>query len=156
MTAVSCPSSFQGWSLLLIGPFLDRYVSEKWVFHYSWTSAALVCLAVSCSLAVGVNLSQFACLGRFSAVSFQVPPPPPPPPSTNPAPHPLKLKPNIQVVLRLHSPHPPPPNTHLAFHHDLLRISGGGGGYIKSAFSPTYAPPRSPRPPLESQVEVEI
>ena len=62
----------QGWSLLLIGPFLDRYVADDWVFRYTWSTAALICLAVSCSLAVGVNLSQFACLGRFSAVSFQV------------------------------------------------------------------------------------
>lgn len=63
----------QGWSLMLIGPFLDRYVAQDWVFRYNWTTAALVCLTVSCSLAVGVNLSQFACLGRFSAVSYQVP-----------------------------------------------------------------------------------
>lgn len=64
----------QGWSLMLIGPFLDRYVAQEWVFRYNWSTAALVCLAVSCSLAVGVNLSQFACLGRFSAVSYQAPP----------------------------------------------------------------------------------
>ena len=60
---------------MLIGPFLDRYVAHEWVFRYDWSTAALVCLAVSCSLAVGVNLSQFACLGRFSAVSYQVPAP---------------------------------------------------------------------------------
>lgn len=60
---------------MLIGPFLDRYVAQDWVFQYNWSTAALVCLAVSCSLAVGVNLSQFACLGRFSAVSYQVPVP---------------------------------------------------------------------------------
>ena len=27
---------------------------------------------LSCSIAVGTNLSQFICIGRFSAVSFQV------------------------------------------------------------------------------------
>jgi hypothetical protein len=57
---------------MLIGPMLDRHVSRAWVFNYEWTAAALACLLVSCALAVGVNLSQFACLGRFSAVSFQV------------------------------------------------------------------------------------
>jgi drug/metabolite transporter (DMT)-like permease len=29
-------------------------------------------LALSCFIAIGVNLSQFICIGRFSAVSFQV------------------------------------------------------------------------------------
>ncbi len=62
----------QGVSLLLIGPFLDRYMSAAWVFHWSYTTNALAMLAVSCVCAVGVNISQFACLGRFSAVSFQV------------------------------------------------------------------------------------
>lgn len=34
-------------------------------------------MVVSCTLAVLVNVSQFMCLGRFSAVSFQVRFPPP-------------------------------------------------------------------------------
>jgi len=29
-------------------------------------------IVVSCSIAVGTNLSQFICIGRFTAVSFQV------------------------------------------------------------------------------------
>lgn len=29
-------------------------------------------LVLSCALAVGVNISQFKCLGRFTAGSFQV------------------------------------------------------------------------------------
>ncbi|KAK9806341.1 hypothetical protein WJX72_010712 [[Myrmecia] bisecta] len=62
----------QGWSLLVLGPFLDRYVSSSWVFQYDWNVPALFILAMSCSCAVLVNVSQFACLGRFSAVSFQV------------------------------------------------------------------------------------
>ncbi len=62
----------QGWTLLLIGPFLDRYVSSSWVFDFSYTFPALVFLVLSCSMAVFVNISQFMCLGRFSAVSFQV------------------------------------------------------------------------------------
>ncbi len=61
----------QAWSLLLIGPFLDRYVVHQWVFQYDYRSAAVACLALSCAVAVGVNVSQFACLGRFSAVSYQ-------------------------------------------------------------------------------------
>ena len=61
----------QAWSLLLIGPFLDRYVVHQWVFQYDYRTAAMACLALSCAVAVGVNVSQFACLGRFSAVSYQ-------------------------------------------------------------------------------------
>ena len=62
----------QGWTLLLIGPFLDRYVSSSWVFDFSYNFPAMVFLLLSCSMAVFVNISQFMCLGRFSAVSFQV------------------------------------------------------------------------------------
>uniref|UniRef100_A0A0E0J6V6 Sugar phosphate transporter domain-containing protein n=2 Tax=Oryza nivara TaxID=4536 RepID=A0A0E0J6V6_ORYNI len=42
----------QAGSLLLVGPFFF--------------------LTLSCVIAIGVNLSQFICIGRFSAVSFQV------------------------------------------------------------------------------------
>ena len=62
----------QAWTLLLLGPFLDRYISHNWVFNYDWNVPALTFLALSCACAVGVNVSQFMCLGRFSAVSYQV------------------------------------------------------------------------------------
>ena len=42
------------------------------MFDYAWTSRAALTLLISCTAAVAVNVSQFACLGRFSAVSFQV------------------------------------------------------------------------------------
>ena len=61
----------QGWSLLLVGPFLDRYMSNAWVSSWDYHTAAVGMLMLSCICAVGVNISQFACLGRFSAVSFQ-------------------------------------------------------------------------------------
>ena len=64
----------QGVTLLVIGPFLDRYVSGEWASEYIWTNAAVGVLALSCFFAIFVNLSQFACLGRFSAVSYQVRP----------------------------------------------------------------------------------
>ena len=62
----------QAWTLLLAGPFLDRYISASWVFNYDWNVPALTFLGLSCACAVGVNVSQFMCLGRFSAVSYQV------------------------------------------------------------------------------------
>jgi N6-adenosine-specific RNA methylase IME4 len=62
----------QGWSLLLIGPFLDYFVVDAWVLDYNWRTAAAIAFGASCALAVLVNLSQFMCLGRFTAVSYQV------------------------------------------------------------------------------------
>eukprot|EP00891_Asterochloris_glomerata_P006769 jgi/Astpho2/6769/Aster-07215 len=62
----------QGWTLLLLGPFIDRLVSGLWVFNYEVNVPALTILSISCGCAVFVNVSQFMCLGRFSAVSFQV------------------------------------------------------------------------------------
>lgn len=81
LLAVTAP--IQGAMLLAVGPAVDRWVSGgKSVLAYSpplgsssslfGASGAWVCLAFSCLVAVGVNLSQFACLGRFSAVTFQV------------------------------------------------------------------------------------
>ena len=136
MPAGATPPLPQAWSLLLVGPFLDKLVTADWVFSYTFTAggwvrggavrggavrcgavrcdapicSALKCsripignvpanvhtdsctlhcrrcrraaaaaaagamfvLIASCSLAVLVNVSQFMCLGRFSAVSFQV------------------------------------------------------------------------------------
>ncbi|GAB4814419.1 hypothetical protein N2152v2_001465 [Parachlorella kessleri] len=62
----------QAASLLLFGPFIDKLVSSTWVFSYSFSAGALVFLMLSCGLAVLVNISQFMCLGRFTAVTFQV------------------------------------------------------------------------------------
>ncbi|KAK2076375.1 hypothetical protein QBZ16_000900 [Prototheca wickerhamii] len=58
----------QAWTLLLMGPFVDKVVSGTWVFQYQPYYGAMFCLAASCLLAVLVNVSQFMCLGRFSAV----------------------------------------------------------------------------------------
>ena len=55
-----------------MGPFLDRYITGDWVHSYQWSRASTLLAAASCAAAVGVNVSQFACLGRFSAVSYQV------------------------------------------------------------------------------------
>ena len=67
-----CTISLQGLTLLMMGPALDYYIKNDWVTNYTWTSAALAALALSCGSAVAVNVSQFMCLGRFSALSYQV------------------------------------------------------------------------------------
>jgi solute carrier family 35 protein E3 len=62
----------QGCMLLVLGPFIDRLVSGSWVGRYTLTTPGLACLLASCAISVVVNISQFMCLGRFSAVTFQV------------------------------------------------------------------------------------
>ncbi|RRT46714.1 hypothetical protein B296_00054279 [Ensete ventricosum] len=39
--------------------------------HFTFGSIAFF-IVLSCTIAVGTNLSQFICIGRFTAVSFQV------------------------------------------------------------------------------------
>lgn len=70
--AHACAAWPQGMMLLLTGPFIDKLVSRQWITSYILTFPALQCLALSCAIAVLVNISQFMCLGRFSAMTFQV------------------------------------------------------------------------------------
>ncbi|KAH7520747.1 UDP-rhamnose/UDP-galactose transporter 4 [Ziziphus jujuba] len=62
----------QAASLLLVGPFLDYWLTSKRVDTFNYTFISLVFIILSCTIAVGTNLSQFICIGRFTAVSFQV------------------------------------------------------------------------------------
>ncbi|XP_010904726.1 UDP-rhamnose/UDP-galactose transporter 6 [Elaeis guineensis] len=62
----------QAGSLLLLGPFLDFWLTNKRVDAFAYSAAAVFFIILSCLIAVGTNLSQFICIGRFSAVSFQV------------------------------------------------------------------------------------
>lgn len=70
LLAATAPA--QGVMLLIIGPWVDAAVSGSWVGHYVITMPALSMIVLSCAISVGVNVSQFMCLGRFSAVTFQV------------------------------------------------------------------------------------
>uniref|UniRef100_A0A383WE84 Sugar phosphate transporter domain-containing protein n=1 Tax=Tetradesmus obliquus TaxID=3088 RepID=A0A383WE84_TETOB len=69
---LAATSPVQGAMLLLLGPWVDAAVSGNWIGDYSVTSGAMGVLLLSCAISVAVNLSQFMCLGRFSAVTFQV------------------------------------------------------------------------------------
>ncbi|PNW76880.1 hypothetical protein CHLRE_11g479950v5 [Chlamydomonas reinhardtii] len=62
----------QGLMLLAVGPFVDQLLTRHWIGSYDFNVPALNCLFWSCAVAVLVNISQFMCLGRFSAVTFQV------------------------------------------------------------------------------------
>ncbi|KMT09257.1 hypothetical protein BVRB_6g133560 [Beta vulgaris subsp. vulgaris] len=62
----------QAASLLLVGPFVDYWLTGLRVDAYAYTSVSLFFIILSCTIAIGTNLSQFICIGRFSAVTFQV------------------------------------------------------------------------------------
>ncbi|XP_076902565.1 UDP-rhamnose/UDP-galactose transporter 6-like isoform X1 [Bidens hawaiensis] len=62
----------QAGSLLILGLFLDYWLTEKRVDMFKYDLPSMVFILLSCTIAVGTNLSQFICIGRFTAVSFQV------------------------------------------------------------------------------------
>ncbi|KAM0947932.1 putative sugar phosphate transporter domain-containing protein [Dioscorea sansibarensis] len=62
----------QAVSLLLLGPFLDYWLTNKRVDAFDYNVTAVFFIILSCTIAIGTNLSQFICIGRFTAVSFQV------------------------------------------------------------------------------------
>lgn len=65
-------SPAQAATLLVIGPFLDYWLTDKRIYAYDYNIASVIFLILSCTIAVGTNLSQFICIGRFTAVTFQV------------------------------------------------------------------------------------
>ncbi|KAJ1411477.1 Sugar phosphate transporter domain [Sesbania bispinosa] len=76
---LSKTAPIQAVSLLVLGPFIDYYLSGKLITNYKTSSGAIcrckslqICILLSCTLAVFCNVSQYLCIGRFSAVSFQV------------------------------------------------------------------------------------
>ncbi|KAK1297640.1 UDP-galactose transporter 2 [Acorus calamus] len=62
----------QAASLLIFGPILDYWLTTKRVDTYNYSLASVFLIVLSCTIAIGTNLSQFICIGRFTAVSFQV------------------------------------------------------------------------------------
>ncbi|CAL0305304.1 unnamed protein product [Lupinus luteus] len=62
----------QAASLLLVGPFMDYWLTNKRVDAYNYGLTSTFFIILSCTIAVGTNLSQFICIGRFTAVTFQV------------------------------------------------------------------------------------
>ncbi|KAK9113310.1 hypothetical protein Syun_020107 [Stephania yunnanensis] len=62
----------QAGTLVVVGPFLDYWMTSKRIDKYSCSVVSVIFIILSCSIAVGTNLSQFICIARFTAVSFQV------------------------------------------------------------------------------------
>ncbi|KAH7653898.1 solute carrier family 35 member E3 protein [Dioscorea alata] len=69
---LSKTAPIQAASLLIFGPFVDYYLNKSSLLNYHFTGGASLFILLSCSLAVFCNLSQYLCIGRFSATSFQV------------------------------------------------------------------------------------
>ncbi|XP_043713923.1 UDP-rhamnose/UDP-galactose transporter 1-like [Telopea speciosissima] len=69
---LSKTAPIQALSLLVLGPFIDYYLNGRFISNYKLSSGAIFFILLSCSLAVFCNVSQYLCIGRFSAVSFQV------------------------------------------------------------------------------------
>ncbi|KMZ55918.1 UDP-galactose transporter 2 [Zostera marina] len=69
---LSRTAPIQAFSLLILGPFTDFYLNGKFILNYKFTYGPIIFILLSCCLAVFCNISQYMCIGRFSAVSFQV------------------------------------------------------------------------------------
>lgn len=94
---MSKTAPIQALSLLVVGPLVDYLLSGKFIMNYNMSSGCFVSISLhasasivtllllsntlyhlqlfillSCALAVFCNISQYLCIGRFSAVSFQV------------------------------------------------------------------------------------
>ena len=73
MMMITChwPEPFYCWRM-------EKFVSYPWqIFHKQLLITGIlffwqIFITLSCTIAVGTNLSQFICIGRFTAVSFQV------------------------------------------------------------------------------------
>ncbi|KAG9159536.1 hypothetical protein Leryth_019596 [Lithospermum erythrorhizon] len=55
----------QAATLLILGPFLDYWLTNQRIDSFEFNLPSVVFIILSCSIAVGTNLSQFICIGRF-------------------------------------------------------------------------------------------
>ncbi|OEL27321.1 UDP-galactose transporter 2 [Dichanthelium oligosanthes] len=69
---LSKTAPIQALSLIILGPFVDYYLNGQSLLKYNFSGGATFFILLSCSLAVFCNMSQYLCIGRFSATSFQV------------------------------------------------------------------------------------
>ncbi|CAL9124543.1 unnamed protein product [Musa acuminata var. zebrina] len=69
---LSKTAPMQALSLVFLGPIIDYCLNGKSILKYEFSPGAIIFILLSCLLAVFCNISQYLCIGRFSAVSFQV------------------------------------------------------------------------------------
>lgn len=69
---LSKTAPIQAASLIILGPYVDYFLNGRNILDYSYSIGAVMFILLSCVLAVFCNISQYLCIGRFSAVTFQV------------------------------------------------------------------------------------
>eukprot|EP00898_Chlorokybus_atmophyticus_P007266 jgi/Chlat1/7540/Chrsp62S07041 len=62
----------QAIAISAVAPFVDYLLTGKRIDAYEHSVPSMTVIAFSCGLAVLGNWSQFLCIGRFDAVSYQV------------------------------------------------------------------------------------
>ncbi|RYR34017.1 hypothetical protein Ahy_A10g048728 isoform C [Arachis hypogaea] len=66
----SCP--YQAATLLVSGPFLDKFLTNQNVFAFNYTTQVTVFIVLSCLISISVNFSTFLVIGKTSPVTYQV------------------------------------------------------------------------------------
>lgn len=66
----SCP--YQSFTLFIVGPFLDKFLTNQNVFAFNYTPQVLFFIGLSCLISVSVNFSTFLVIGKTSPVTYQV------------------------------------------------------------------------------------
>ncbi|GJP40505.1 hypothetical protein CLOM_g181 [Closterium sp. NIES-68] len=69
---LSQTAPIQAALLLLLGPVIDFFLTSHSILKYQLTWGSGIFIGLSCFFAVFCNLSQYLCIGKFSATSFQV------------------------------------------------------------------------------------
>eukprot|EP00889_Picochlorum_renovo_P005400 jgi/Picre1/32430/NNA_007776.t1 len=72
MDLIAFIGPYSGMVLLTLSPLMDYKVSNQWITEFAWNPWVAGGVIVSAALAILVNISQYLCLGKFSAVEFQV------------------------------------------------------------------------------------
>lgn len=66
----TCP--YQAMTLLVSGPFLDKFLTKQNVFAFQYTPQVLGFIVLSCLISISVNFSTFLVIGKTSPVTYQV------------------------------------------------------------------------------------
>ncbi|CAI7781337.1 unnamed protein product [Closterium sp. NIES-53] len=69
---LSKTAPYQAVLLVISGPTVDYLLTRRSLLAFRPTPVSVAFIVLSCVLALFVNLSMYLCIGKFSAVSFQV------------------------------------------------------------------------------------
>ncbi|KAL1559283.1 UDP-xylose transporter 3 [Salvia divinorum] len=63
---------YQALTLLISGPFLDRFLTNQNVYSFEYTPKVVGFIVLSCLISISVNFSTFLVIGKTSPVTYQV------------------------------------------------------------------------------------